>query len=98
MDLSGISLHTLKQNRATYSRRLPDVRAEQQIAEVDAEISRRKERQSHRTPTAGYVLTATGQYEHIAGEREGFTKCGVAIDPTRQYGNREWWHCLLCGR
>lgn len=104
MDLTSISPSILKSNRSVYVRQLsassPATResAQSRIDAIDAELIRRKERKSHKGATAGYVLTAKGQFEHRAGEREGFTKCGVAIDPNRTHGTREWWHCLLCER
>lgn len=97
MDISSISTGILKQNRTTASRRLPDAHAQASIDAINAELARRAERKSHKGGTEGYVLTATGQFEHKAGEREGHTKCGAEIDATRQYGTREWWHCLSCG-
>jgi hypothetical protein len=97
MDITAVSKGILVKNRATYSRQLPSEHAAQRIAAIDEELARRATRKGHRGKTAGYVLTATGQFEHLAGDREGFTKCGVAIDPNRSYGSREWWHCLSCG-
>lgn len=95
-DLSKVSARILMQNRATYARQLPSVHAAAQIDAIDVESARR----AHRVPvaggTSGYVLTTTGQFEHIAGERDGFTRCGAPIDHDRQHGNREWWPCLIC--
>lgn len=97
MDITGISTQILKKNRSSYARQLPAEWAQTKIDAIEAELTRRATRKSHKGATAGYVLTATGQFEHRAGEREGFTKCGAAIDPSRQHGTREWWHCQLCG-
>lgn len=104
MDITKVSTRTLNQNLSSYSRQLgsssEDVRnrAIDKIQAIEAELARRASRKGHRGKTAGYVLTATGQFEHIASkEREGFTKCGVAIDPDREPGDAPWWHCLHCG-
>lgn len=97
MDITKIGPRILKQNRAMFVRQLPSVHAQARIDAIDVELARRANRVSHTGATAGYVLTATGQFEHMVGEREGFTKCGSAIDASREYGDREWWHCLVCG-
>lgn len=97
MDITSTGPGILKQNRAMYVRQLPSEHAERRIAAIDAELARRKERKATKGGTSGYVLTATGQFEHHTGSREGFTRCGVAIAPDRTYGTRDWWHCLLCG-
>lgn len=97
MDITKIGPRILKQNRAVYVRQLPSVPAQARIDAIDAELARRAQRPTHVGSTPGYVLTATGQFEHLAGERQGYTKCGSAIDAQRAYGDREWWHCLVCG-
>lgn len=97
MDITKIGPRILKQNRAVYVRQLPSAPAQARIDAIDVELARRAQRTPHVGATVGYVLTATGQFEHLAGDREGFTKCGSAIDATREYGSREWWHCLVCG-
>ena len=96
-DLTSIGTRILKKNRAMYVRQLPGEYPQARIDAIDAELIRRSTRVSAVGGTQGYVLTATGQFEHLAGDREGFTKCGVAIDTERSYGSREWWHCLSCG-
>ena len=48
--------------------------------------------------SVAHLINARWGFEHIQGERAGFTACGVAIDTTRQYGDREWWHCMSCER
>lgn len=97
MDITKIGPRILKQNRAMYVRQLPSDAAQCRIDAIDAELARRANRVSHVGHTPGYVLTATGQFEHLAGDRDGYTKCGSLIDTQREYGSREWWHCLVCG-
>ena len=96
MDITKVGPRILKQNRVTYMRQLPSAAAQLKIDAIDAELARRSGRVATVGGSTGYVLTATGQFEHVAGERDGFTKCGVAIDTDRQYGDREWWQCLSC--
>lgn len=96
-NLTQVGPRILKQNRASYSRQLPAAWAQAKIDAIDAELARRSTRVSTVGGTTGYVLTETGQFEHKTGSREGFTKCGEAIDATRAYGDHEWWHCLHCG-
>jgi hypothetical protein len=97
MDITELSLSTLKHNRATYANQSSDW-AKAKVAAIDEELLRRKTRKSHKGATPGYVLTATGQYEHQAGSRPGYTRCGAAVAPGRAYGARAWWHCLACQR
>jgi len=97
MDISKVGLRILKQNRETYVRQLPSAHAQSRIDAIDAELASRYTRVSSVGGTAGYVLTATGQFEHKTSSRDGITKCGVSVDTERQYGTREWWHCLTCG-
>lgn len=85
--ITEVTASILRKNRALYTRQGNHAR----IAEIDAELARRAGERF-------YVLTETGEFEHIQGERAGFTACGVAIDTTRQYGDREWWHCMSCER
>ena len=104
MDIKDQSNATLKHNTKFWTDRLMNprtsgeqrIRAREELEAIKNEIARRKETIR---ATASYVLTATGDLQHIASSKiEGKTRCGQDIDLSRQYGDREWFHCLNCER